>query len=382
MIFTAPHPIRVLHIIHQLQLGGAETLIMNIYRQINRQQVQFDFAVRSPKPDFYEKEVEELGGRVFHLPWQSSNLSSVVEFTRQLAVVLQTQGPFAAVHSHSGFYSGHYLPVVTKAQVPLRIAHSHTTSSEMGNTIVHRFWQQVMRHNIRYHANHWRACSLAAGKWLFGSDVQNKSCFKVMPNAIDLNSYAALPNDKITLRKQLKLPEQEILIGHVGRFDKVKNHIFLVDVFQQFLNKQPTAHLIFVGEGKLQEQIQADVYQKGLQKQVHFLGPRRDIPQILGTLDFFVLPSIYEGLGLVLIEAQAAGVPCLASNVIPLEANLNLGLLEMANLQDGADVWANIIQQKVTQARPAWFQRQTMLQQAGYDVRVVAQDLQDLYLSI
>jgi glycosyltransferase involved in cell wall biosynthesis len=379
-LYDKKSPIRILHVIHRMRPGGAQTLVMNLYRHIDKSRVQFDFAVRSQQPEYYDQEIETLGGRLFHLPWHSSNPFNIVGYIHALDEILQKEGPFAGIHSHVELFNGHILPVSRKAGVKLRIAHSHSASTDK-TSILRNIWGKIMRRSIQNNATHFLACSSTAAEWLYG-DIHQDARFSLFPNAIDLTPYANIHSDRYFWRQKTGLPLKGPLLGPIGRFDSVKNHSFLLQVFSKFLDLFPTAKLILVGEGILKTQVENEAKAKGFVDSICFLGVRSDIPQILGALDLFVLPSLHEGLGIVLIEAQAAGVPCLVSDTIPTEVDLGLGLIQFKNLDIGVNGWVQELQDSKLHKKPDWNNRKIALQKAGYNIQRSAKSLQELYLSM
>lgn len=373
-------PRRVLHVITRMRPGGAETAIMNLYRQIDRDQIQFDFAVRTTRPAFYDEEIRALGGRLFHLPWFAGNPLSIFGYRRALDRILRNEGPFIALHTHFGLHSGYILPVGRKAGMQLRIAHSHSAASDK-ESFLRTIWGAVMRRNIRMHATHILACSSLAARWLYGSRWPHDERVLLFPNAIELDEYADLGDDRTRWRKALGLPLEGPLIGHVGRFDPVKNHAFLVEVFAAFRQRCSRTKLILVGEGELQEDVVRQVEAAGVEDAVYFMGARSDVPQILAALDLFMLPSHHEGLGIVLIEAQAAGVPCLCSDAVSGEVDLGLDLVHREKLASGVETWVQQIMMLLDVEPVGWEKRKCALRNGGYDVKRSVQSLEELYLS-
>jgi glycosyltransferase involved in cell wall biosynthesis len=353
---------------------------MNLYRHIDRDQLQFDFAVRSQQPEYYDEEIRELEGRLFRLPWRNGNPFSLVTYKRALAAVLQESGPFIALHSHAGLYSGHILPVARQANIPLRLAHSHSAASDKPS-LPRNIWATYMRRSIRTHATHILACSSLAADWLYGSGWEEDTRVTKFPNAIDLAPYAALGNDKCKWREAVGLPLKGPLIGHIGRFDSVKNHRFLLELFSVFHRIYPDSRLVLVGEGALRQQVERQAEEKGIKSAVIFMGTRNDIPQILGGLDLFVLPSLHEGFGIVLIEAQAAGVPCLASDAVAAEVDLGLGLVQFESLATGTDSWLRRLEALSTASSIRWEKRRVTIQKSGFDIQDSAARLLSIYLT-
>ncbi|MEM2057654.1 MAG: glycosyltransferase family 1 protein [Thermoproteota archaeon] len=314
---------------------------MHVYRHIDRSRIQFDFAVHSPHPGHYDDEIRQLGGRIFVLP--RPRFSGLPGYWQALNGVLRREGPFTAVHSHVHFFSGIPLAAAHRAGVPVRIAHSHSTSDGGGGTSHRKVYRRWMRWLIFRHATHMLGCSRLACEALYGPKCWQEQRVRVVHNGIDLAPFKSLPNDKKALRVKVGLPEEGLLIGHIGRFDTPKNHRFLIEVFEVLAARLPDARLILVGDGPLRPEIQRLVTSKGLQDRVLFLGIRADVPEIMRSLDLFLFPSLYEGFGLVLIEAQASGLPCVISDVIPEEADVVTPLVRRLSLYQPPSVWAEAV---------------------------------------
>jgi glycosyltransferase involved in cell wall biosynthesis len=369
--------VRVLQVVHKMHRAGAETLLMQIYRNINRDIVQFDFAVHTDEPSHYDEEIRSLGGNIFRVP--VSSRSDYWHYKQELREVLLRNGPYIGVHSHLLLLSGVIIGVASSAGIPLRLVHSHIDVDSKGNGLGRRIYRWYMRRQIRRYATHMFAVSRPAGEWLFGQNCWSDPRVQVVHNALDLSPYEALCEDKTKLRLGLGLPPRGILVGHVGRFVPQKNHRKIMEVFDQIVNLQSNAQLVLVGEGPLMEEANASAHSLGLQNQVHMLGVRNDIPEIMGALDVFLFPSLFEGLGIVLIEAQAAGVPCVVADTVPFEADVGLGLVEFLPLSARADIWANAAFDSLHLPIPPWSVRKKALKQEGYDIFEVVPWLQKVY---
>jgi glycosyltransferase EpsF len=370
--------VRVLHIFGRMNRGGAETFIMNVYRHIDRTKIQFDFAVHSDQPGHYDEEIRSLGGRIFILP--RPRLTTLPVYKRALTQVLREEGPFATVHSHVHFYSGVPLAVAASAGIPVRIAHSHNTSDGKRSTLSRRLYRWYMRSQIWRYATHMLGCSRPACEALYGPRCWQDSRVRVVHNGIDPTPFELLPKDRNLLRDRIGLPRDFLLIGHVGRFEVQKNHRFLVEIFGSLAARLPTARLVLVGDGPLRPQIEQLVKAKGLENHVFFLGVRADVPEIMGCLDVFLFPSLWEGIPLTLLEAQAAGVPCVVSNVISDEADLGIGLLHPVSLEAGSEVWVDHVMRALQNNRPDWILRKEALKRNRYDVQQVAELLARIYV--
>jgi glycosyltransferase EpsF len=357
---------RVLHVFTAMNVGGAETMVLNLYRAMNRTKIQFDFLVHSDEVGFYEKEILSLGGRIYRLPYPS--FSNMRNYQKQLYQLI-TENQFTAIHSHAHLFSGFILQVASRAGVPIRVAHSHTTSDQKNEKWARRLYQYWMKSNIHKYATHRLGCSRAAGEVLFGKDEM-----MVLPNSFQLKDYELLA------QKQRENKNSSLIIGHVGRFDTVKNHSFFLETFFHFKKKFPHSSAILVGDGPEKDKVKELIQFYHLQDSVKLLGIRQDIPELMYDFDLFLFPSLFEGLGNVIIEAQAAGVPCLVSDSVPQEVNLSMNLVTFQSLNEDAETWAtaleNILQ---TYTKPAWNIRKQSLMAHGYDVETNVLHLENLY---
>lgn len=370
-------PIRVLQVVYKMHRAGTETLLMRIYRNIDRNKVQFDFLVHTDQPGHYDNEIRDLGGRIIYIPVLPTK--NYLLYTKTLKNIILQNGPYTCVHSHLLLLSGVILKVAYSAKIPLRIAHSHSDADGKGNNFSRRVYRWYLRHQIRHYATHMLAVSRPAGEWLFGKNCWQDSRVQILHNAIDLKPYEMLCQDRLKLRKELGLPIDGILLGHIGRFELLKNHRKVLEIFSHLVKLQPAAHLILVGEGSLEGEVRSLIKSLGLQDQVYMLGVRSDIPELMGALDLFLFPSLFEGLGIVLIEAQAAGVPCIISDTIPTEADLGLGLVKILPLSADCDIWARAALGAIDSSRLPWSTREKSLKLNNYNISELALKLQELY---
>ncbi len=370
-------PKRALHVFGRMNRGGAETFIMHVYRKVNRQKVQFDFAVHSAQPGHYDEEIRALGGRIFVLP--RPKFLNLPAYCHAFGKVLKHAGPFAAVHSHVHFFSGIPMLLAKTERVPIRIAHSHNSFDGKIDDPLRLAYRRLMRRLILDNANLMLGCSKIACDNLYGHAWSQNPHIRVLRCGIDLNPFAALPKGKQALRRAVGLPEHGTLVGHVGRFDTQKNHGFLIEIFAELSLKLPESFLILVGDGPLRPKIERQVAERKLTDRVIFLGIRSDVPQIMACLDVFLFPSLWEGLPVVLLEAQAAGVPCVVSDVISNEADLSLGLWYSVSLDDSLEKWSQAIVEALASSAPLVDERLRAMQARGYDASDVAQRLESLY---
>lgn len=371
-------PIRVLHFLHSLRRAGSQTLLLRVYRKIDRKNIQFDFAIREFAKDDYRKEIRKLGGNVFKIP--KLNVVNMPVIERKILDIFVDKGPFSAVHAHSDYHSGYILHAAHRYGIQQRIAHSHSTGKYGSKFSIYVLFSWLMRRCIQRYASELVAVSRPAAEWLYGKGCLNDDRLMILHNAIDLAPYSKLSDNKRKYRSLCSLPQDKILIGHIGRFTKEKNHILSIKIFKIISKIMPEARLILVGDGDLQPEVRMWVSNNDIQDKVHFLGVRTDIPEILKSLDLFLFPSLYEGLGIVLVEAQAAGVPCVTSSVIPSEADVGLNLVDDVSLDAEIKEWIYMIRKGLKKKCPSWKVRYQALKDAGYDIEDVVMKWEELYL--
>lgn len=364
-------PLRVLHVVVNMNRGGAETLIMNLYRNIDRTKIQFDFL--TCKEGVFDSEIIDMGGNVHQIPYVTE--VGHHSYIRELRRFLQENPTYKIIHAHLDKMSGFVLKAAKQANVPVRISHSHNTESE--GTLPAKVYKWYAGSQIKSSATHQFACSRAAAKWLFGSEYEEAFILK---NGIELDTFQFSTADRAAMRKELQLKEETFVLGHVGRFSHQKNHLFLLEVFSIVSEKLPHAKLLLVGDGPLNQEIKQKIKKLNLEEKVSLLGIQENINRLLQAFDLFVFPSVHEGLPVTLIEAQGAGLPCLISEAITTEVDMGIGLVQYLPIID-ADVWAEKIVQitKTNQKREV---QQTNLVKKGYDIRKTAKDTQSTYLAL
>ena len=308
------YPIRILNLFTIMDRGGAETMVMNYYRHIDRTKVQFDFLVHREQPGAYEDEIRLMGGRIYRMcPVYPQNFA---RYRRDIQIFFQEHPEYKIVHSHMSELGYFALKEAAKQGIPVRICHAHNAPHGFDmKTIMRTYFKKRMMPYL----THLFMCGLESGRWLYGK--QNESRFIMLNNAIDAAAYTYAPAKRMRMRRELGIAD-ELVIGHVGRFNPQKNHPFLLAIFAALLNKEPNAVLLLVGGGEDMPKIQAKTQKLGIADHVRFLGIRSDVADLMQAMDVFAFPSLYEGLGIALIEAQASGLPCIVSDTIPPEAYL------------------------------------------------------------
>lgn len=360
-------PIRVLHILQRMEAGGTQALLMNIYRKIDRTKVQFDFLVVYKEKQFYDDEIEKMGGHVYKLSFRED--LNFPKFQKDLAVFFAQHHEYKIVHCHAYTIGYFCLKAAKKAGIPVRIAHSHSNAAVHDAKLPLKL---IMQKLFTIYSTDLFACSEEAGKFAFKGKK-----FGIVQNAIDSQKFIADANIREKIRKALRV-ESKFVVGHVGRMQLEKNHDFLIDVFAELKKSKPDAELILVGTGPLEEKVKSKVVEKGLSDCVHFLGNRKDMNRIYQAMDVFVFPSLFEGLGIVAIEAQAAGVPIVCSEGLPPETDIT-PIYRKLLLSDGAEKWANAALE-MAQNQSAHTNMQKYVIDAGFDMDATAKYMESYYL--
>lgn len=369
-------PIRVLQVLGGTGLGGAESRVMDSYRHLDRSRIQFDFCVHSQEEGFFDKEIESLGGHVYRVPrFRVVNWLAYRKAWKEFFRVHSIQGhpDYVAVHGHMTSTASIYLPIAKAAGVPLTIAHARSAGVDPGlKGIMTRF----LRRNLGKKADVCLTCSRLAGEAVFGEKMVEAGRVTTVPNAIDTEEFAFSEKKRKQKRAELGIGPQEFVIGHVGRFGHMKNHAFLLDVFAEIHRKMPDSRLLLVGEGGLMDSVREKAASLGLSDRVIFTGNQAQVADFYMAMDFFVFPSIFEGLPGSVIEAQAAGLRCLVSDSVTDEV-LITPLAQARSLSEGAAVWAQAVLERRDYERKQMAQA---IKDAGFDVSDQVKFLEKLYL--
>lgn len=323
--------IRVLQCVNDMHRAGLETMLMNYYRNIDRTQIQFDFLTHRPNKSDYDDEILSLGGKVYYAPRLYPQ--NYPAYFKWMADFFKEHPEYKIVHSHIDSMS--YLPLLAakKAGVPVRIAHSHNTAIDKDFKYP---LKQYFRFKINSVCNERLACGQEAGKFLFG----NKD-FKVIPNAIDAEKFYFDEEIRGKKREELGITD-EFVVGHVGRISYQKNHKFLIEIFNELLRIEPNAILLLVGVGEKEEEVRKQIHKLGIDEKVKFLGNRSDVNELYQAMDVFVMPSFFEGIPVVGVEAQFADLPCVFSDKVPKEVQFN-EKCEFVSLYKSAKEWVSIV---------------------------------------
>lgn len=327
-------PVRVAQVIGKLSAGGVESVVNNYYQQIDRTKFQFDFYIDADSSFPPRQDLIDMGARYFVIPPYQKLLPYITTLIK-----LFKENQYQIVHSHMNTLAVFSLFAAWAAGVPVRICHNHSTADK--GELVKNVMKYALRPFAKLFATDYCACSQCAGEWLFGRRAVQEGRVAVFHNAIDLERFGFDPDLREAVREEMGL-QKSFVIGHVGRFCWQKNHDFLIDIFAEVYRQRKDAVLLLVGNGSLMDKMKKKVHRLKLDNAVRFLGVRSDVSQLYQAMDVFVLPSRYEGLGIVNVEAQAAGLPCIVSDRVPEEAKITENLIFFP-LKAGAARWAELL---------------------------------------
>lgn len=320
--------------------GGAETWLMHVLRNIDREKYHFDFLVSRPDSCAYDDEIRSLGSNIIVCPQPQKP----IQYARRFMRLVKENGPYDVIHSHVHHYSGFIVLLAKLLGIKGRIAHSHndTRVVEKRASLARKTYLKIMESMIQRFATHGFACSQDAGSDLYSSWKQDAR-WTCLYCGIDFRPFR-VKSAEAAIRKEFAISKDAVVIGHVGRFSEQKNHVFLINIFAAICKKTPHAKLLLVGDGKLRENIEKQVHELHLLDKVIFAGVRPDVPELMkGLMDVFLFPSLHEGLGLVLVEAQAVGLPCVISDVIPNEADIINERIKRLPLTASSEAWADAV---------------------------------------
>lgn len=358
-------PIRVLQVVTYMGRGGLETMLMNYYRNIDRDKVQFDFLTHRDERWDYDDEIESLGGKIYHLPklnpFSRSYLNALDKFFKE-------HKEYQIVHCHQDCLSGVVLKVAKKNGVRFTIAHAHSASQDKN---LKYFIKVLAKKNIKKYSDKMFACGEEAGKWMFETDN-----FEVLNNAIDTDLYTYNKEKADKVKKEFGI-ENKFVVGHVGRFNYPKNHKFIIDVFNEVQKVKEDSVLMLVGDGDLRHEIEQKVQDLGLSDKVIFTGIRSDVNDLMQAMDVFLFPSLYEGLPVTMVEAQASGLKCIISDKVPLECKMTENVV-VVRLEESPQKWAKEV------LKYEKYERQNTKEEivkANFDIKANAKYLQEFYLN-
>ncbi|MFC5542451.1 glycosyltransferase [Ureibacillus suwonensis] len=359
-------------------IGGVETYLMNLYRNIDRTKIQFDFVVPGENC-YYEEEIKKLGGEIFYItPKRVNLLGNIIDLIRVLKNCKKTHK--IVYFNLSVLY--YNLPFIFAKLLKYTsiIAHAHSSGGKVKKRNIRYFLHCLNRIYVGKAASHLLTCSTSAAEWIFGKDALKNRKVMLVPNAIPTELYRYNVKTRDIIRKELNINEDTIVVGHVGRFSYIKNQLFLIEIFGKIQEKRKNSVLMLVGDGDLKSEIKDKISRLNLNDRVILTGARSDVPKLLQAMDVFVLPSLHEGLPFVLIEAQAAGLDCFVSkDVIPTESDIT-GLVNFISLDYGATYWAEQIMSKISKSER--IDVTDRIKESGYDIKEMAKKIEDLLISV
>lgn len=368
--------IRIAQVVGGLDRGGTETWLRNVLRLVDRDRLRMDFIVHEERAYPYEREVVTLGGRVL----RCLHPERPVQHYRALWRLFEADGPYDVVHSHVHHYSGIVLAAAARAGVPHRLVHGHLAARRSDRQFPRSVYVHAMNALVRRYATAGLAASAEAAAALFGPRWRQDPRWRVLPCGIDLVPFARA--DGARVRAELGVGRGTLLLGHVGRFEHEKNHALLLSIMAAVAARRPDSHLVLVGTGSLRDETERHARRLGLERSVTFLGGRSDVPELLAGLDAFVFPSLFEGLGLAAVEAQAAGVPTVMTATLPQEATVVPRLVTRLALSDGPARWADVILNLPAPTPAARAQALELVGVSPYDVRRSASALAAYYAAL
>ena len=370
-------PIRVLQIVGRMDRGGIETMIMNLYRNIDREKVQFDFLAHYGREAVYNDEIRALGGRIYEMPALKDDTHvyywRLFSYIKALHRFFKEHPEYKVIHGHMTNTASIYMPIAKKYGVTCRIAHSHNTRGKAGHL---GFVTDILQKFITRSATHFFACSEAAKHWFYPEKLINEGKVQVLANAVDAERFRFNADKRKALREELRLGDSLAIIC-VARFRPEKNQVFLIDVLKEMLKVRQDVVFVFAGEGPCEDEVKAKAKEYGVEEHTRFLGMRTDIPDVLCAADAFVLPSFWEGLPVTVIEAQASGLHCVVNDALTEEMNA-LGMVEYLHLDAPISKWANSLITAASKPRNDTYEETVA---SGYDINTTAPWLQEYYLA-
>ncbi|MBQ6381324.1 MAG: glycosyltransferase family 1 protein [Clostridia bacterium] len=361
--------IRILHSVSNMDRGGIETMLMNFYRHTDREQVQFDFLQNKPDPGDYDEEIKALGGRLFTSP----GFMSYPKYIAFMTDLFRQHPEYQIIHTHNGSLMLYALKGAQKSRIPVRIAHAHATAVPVG-------WKnelkKLMRPLIKYAATDYWGCSNAAGEFYFSPARWQKN-HQLIRNAINVEDFAFSESARTKLREQYGLGDK-LVVGHVGRLAPQKNQKKTLEMFAALHRTNPHSHLVIIGTGELEQQLKQYTAQLGISDAVTYTGVQTNVNEWYSAFDVFVMTSLYEGLPVVAVEAQATDLPCVLCDTITPEVKVTDNVTFLG-LHDEAGAWADAVLAMEQKPR---ISRAAELQAAGYDIRLEAKRMQELYIDL
>ncbi len=369
-------PKRVLHVVRAMDRGGVETWLMNVLRNLDGRRVHMDFLVHTGKPGAYDAEILDRGARLLRCSAALWSPGYALQFGR----FLHQSEPYHVIHSHVHHFSGYLVTLARRLGVPSRIVHSHSDTSRLDGRAnwFRRCYLGLTEDWIHANATRLAAVSRAAARALFGAKWEADSRSLLLRCGIDLRPFRRSP-ERSAVRALWDIEDSEFVIGHVGRFQAPKNHAFLLDIAAEAIRRQPRTRLLLIGDGPLRGSLEARARQSGFREKIIFAGVRDDVPRLLQAMDVFVAPSLWEGLPLTLLEAQAAGLPCVVADVISEEADVVPALVRRKSLTKEAREWAADVLAACERPAPGKAAALSLVENSSFNILRCTDQLYALY---
>ncbi|MFS0822741.1 glycosyltransferase family 1 protein [Bacillus sp. 1P02SD] len=361
--------IKVLHVLGGLWCGGTETFVMSLFRNIDREKFEFIFLIHEEEKAHYDDEVLALGGKIYRIKGRKE--VGILNYIITLVKVLKEINPHV-IHSHAMFNSGVVMFAAYLAGIKKRVSHAHSSKDEGGNQYVRIAFQSIMRFNINLFSTDHLACNVKAGEFLFRKNVP------IINNGLDLEKFTRKNVKHLHfIRNELSISEDMYVIGFVGRLVEVKNPVFIINILEKVLENKKNSIVVIVGDGPLKDDLKSLLELKGLTKFVKFTGNRSDVASIMDVFDVLVLPSLFEGMPIVALEAQAKGLPCVLSNNIPRAVDLGLDLIKFIPLNN-EEKWISAITEN-NQKLNDYIKIKDAFMSKGYDIQSVSAQMLKIY---
>ncbi len=373
-------PIRILHFAGTLLYGGVDSIVLNLYRNIDKSKIQFDFCVPRTERGPFDDEIEALGGRIFSVPrMQKTGILSYIKNVRDIII---NNGPFYAVHIHSVHMGAITLAAAKKAGVERRIYHSHSTRDAVLDKLPFAgLIETLLKIEIRKCATDYLACGRDAGKYIYGNRLFSSGKVTIINNAIDIEKFKPYTiEQRKELRKNLNINQESIVIGNVARFSEEKNQKFIIKIVEDLVKRGFNITGLLIGDGPLLEMCKSLAVKLNVDKSVIFLGARNDVDQLYNIMDVFILPSLFEGLPITALEAQASGLPCIVSRNVTDEADLGINKYIQLDLTNSIEVWNKNILEAAKSIVLDKVKVKNRFSERNFDIVSVAKKLERIYL--
>lgn len=367
--------VRVLHVLGTTNLGGAESRIMDLYRHIDREKIQFDFLIHTTKEGFFDQEIKQLGGKIYYLP--SFRVYNYFAYKKACREFFAAHREFQAVQGHMTSTASIYLPIAKKAGVPVTIAHARSAGVDKG---LKGWITKFLRRNLHRKCDYMFSCSDLAASAVFGEKQYKEGKVVFVPNAVDTKDFAPDEHMREKIRREYGL-ENSFVIGHVGRFHYAKNHEFILDIFAEVLKQNKQAMLFLLGDGPRRQEMEEKAAELGIKERVIFAGNQNPVAPYYQAMDAFLFPSRFEGMPGTVVEAQAAGLPSLIADTITTQVKVT-ELVTFLSLEQSAKLWAEQLSQMMTERKVQKnSETEIDLSKTNYDVNYQVKQYEQFYLT-